>query len=345
MTFDQNVFMNRMVTLASIGIPKWYRVLALMLVAFMVVAGLMLYFVPWQQTAQASGVVSTLNPADRAQPISALVPGQIKRWHVNEGQSVKKGDPLVTLIDTDAGLVEKLNAQLNAADARLQANRLAVENARNNLARQKILLAEGLVSPRDIEAAQISLQERLATVAKTEEDKNTVSMSLARQSTQTKFAPQNGTVTRLQSGGTSTLVKSGDVLAWFVPDGVERMVRVSVGGLDAPLVTPGRKVRLQFEGWPIFQFSGWPGSSVGTFGGEVVAVDPVATHTGQFSAWIKPDSEDKPWPDDSVVRLDSRVKAWILLEEVKLGYELWRQLNNFPPENPNAAAQWGNNGK
>ena len=28
------------------------------------------------------------------------------------------------------------------------------------------------------------------------------------------------------------------------------------------------------------------------------------------------------------------VQAWVLLETVPVGYEIWRQLNNFPPELP-----------
>lgn len=39
MTFDSNVFMNKMTTLSSITIPRWYRVLAVMMVAFMIVTG------------------------------------------------------------------------------------------------------------------------------------------------------------------------------------------------------------------------------------------------------------------------------------------------------------------
>ncbi|MEC7359439.1 MAG: hypothetical protein VX914_05515, partial [Pseudomonadota bacterium] len=50
-----------------------------------------------------------------------------------------------------------------------------------------------------------------------------------------------------------------------------------------------------------------------------------------FNVWIKPDESDIPWPAESSARLGSRVKAWVLLEEVRLGYEMWRQLNNFPP--------------
>lgn len=332
MKFDQKAFMAKMNIVASQNVPQLHRVLAFMLVVFVGLTIALLYFTPWQQTAFGTGVVSTLDPSDRAQPISALVPGQIKTWHVQEGQSVKAGDPLVTLEDTDKQLVEKLNAQLRAAQSKYDADMLAVQNAQSNLDRQRKLAAEGLVSPRQIEAAEIVVQEKLATAANSQQSINTVSMSLARQSTQTKVAPQSGTVTQLHSGGISTMVKAGDILGWFVPEGVERMVRVKVNGLNAPLITPGRKARLQFEGWPIFQFSGWPSTSVGTFGGIVYTVEPVADANGQFTVWIKEDTNERPWPDERFARLDSRVNAWVLLEEVRLGYELWRQLNNFPPE-------------
>ena len=37
------------------------------------------------------------------------------------------------------------------------------------------------------------------------------------------------------------------------------------------------------------------------------------------------------WPDDRWLRQGVRAKGWVLLNEVSLGYELWRQLNGFPP--------------
>jgi len=158
---------------------------------------------------------------------------------------------------------------------------------------------------------------------------------------QTKKAPTDGTILRLLSAGNSTFVNAGDVLASFIPDGVERAASIMVSGLDAPLVYPGRKVRLQFEGWPVFQFSGWPSAAVGTFGGIVDFVEPIANQQGQFRVWIREDPDDAvDWPGQQFVRLGSRVTGWVLLNEVKLGYELWRQLNNFPPVNnlpPNAS--------
>jgi hypothetical protein len=191
-----------------------------------------------------------------------------------------------------------------------------------------------LVSPRTAEAAQIKVQELRAKASKTEEDINKVNMILDRQSTQTKVAPQDGTISRLISAGSSSLVSPGDVLAWFIPDGVKRVVMIKVNGLDASLIHKGRKVRIEFEGWPVFQFSGWPNNAIGTFGGNVAFVDPVADAQGFFTVWIEPDANQPPWPDETSARLGSRARAWVLLEQVSLGYEQWRQLNNFPPVNP-----------
>ncbi|MEW9799408.1 efflux RND transporter periplasmic adaptor subunit [Alteromonas sp. CYL-A6] len=332
MTNTERRYLAHVRTLTAIRIPKLHRVICGIIGLFIVSVALILWFTPWVQTAYGTGSVDSLDPSERTQAINALVPGQIKQWHVREGMSVKKGDPIVTLIDIDAGRLDKLQAQLTATQAGYDADLVAVANAQSNLARQRALLEQGLVSPREVEAAQIRVQELKAKAAKSEADINSVSMALSRQATQTKVAPTDGTIVGLVAGGGSTFVKEGDVLARFIPSGVERTVRISVSGLDAPLVQPGAKARLQFEGWPVIQFSGWPGTAVGTFGGEVVYVEPVADANGQFQVWIKPDNDDLPWPNENSVRLGSRVKAWVLLEEVRLGYEMWRQLNNFPPK-------------
>jgi hypothetical protein len=72
---------------------------------------------------------------------------------------------------------------------------------------------------------------------------------------------------------------------------------------------------------------------VGTFGGVVEFIEPIANNQGQFRVWVKEDPRDDAWPSAQYVRLGSRVRGWVLLDEVRLGYELWRQLNNFPPVN------------
>ena len=125
------------------------------------------------------------------------------------------------------------------------------------------------------------------------------------------------------------------MVATFVPDNVERAVELFIDGRDVALVRPGAKVRLQFEGWPVVQFSGWPSVAIGTFGGEIIAVDPSADTIGRFRVLVVEDKEDpNPWPDQRFVRFGSNARGWILLETVPVGYEIWRQLNNFPPNLP-----------
>ena len=327
-------FMEKITTLDSLTLPSGSKVISGILITFISITIAILQLTPWIQTAQGSGEVSTLDPKNRTQAISALVGGQIKTWHVKEGDYVKAGDPIVTLIDRDKALVENLQTQLEATKQRHQANLSAVANGQKNLERQKALLAQGLVSARDVEMVEIRLQDLQAKAAKTVAEVSEISVSLARQSTLTKVAPQNGRMLRLLAAGNSTYVKAGDVLAQFLPDSEEREVMIKVNGLDAPLVHAGRKVRLQFEGWPVLQFSGWPETAVGTFGGIVEFIEPVADINGQFNVWIKEDKTEDPWPNNNYIRIGSRVKGWILLEEVKLGYEMWRQLNNFPPIPP-----------
>ena len=326
-------FQAHIETLTVLGVPRADRVITLLILFLLASSIALLRFTPWVQTAYGNGVVSTVNPAQRTQAISALVPGQIETWHVREGDRVKLGDPIVTLRDTDEDLIGRLQAQINSIEIQQAANQTALRTAENDLVRRQSLFEQGLASKRDVEQVQIRIEELKAIAAATSAELNQVQVSLARQSIQTKVAPSDGTIMRLMSAGNSTFVQSGDMLASFIPDGVERSAALIVSGLDAPLVNPGRQVRLQFDGWPMFQFSGFPSASVGTFPGEVEFVEPIADASGRFRVWVKEDLSEGGWPGEQYVRLGSRVRGWILLEEVSLGYELWRQLNGFPPVN------------
>lgn len=337
----QNRYLNHIATLHELKVPRADRIITAVLLLLISFAATLLWLTPWVQTAYGDGTVSTLNPSQRTQAISALVPGQIETWHVQEGQRVRKGDPIVTLRDTDQNLIDRLNAEINAMEQQQTANINALETAENNLVRYRSLFEQGLVSQRELEQVQIGLEDLRANVAATTAELNRVRVNLARQSIQTKVAPTDGTILGLLSAGESTYVNAGDILASFIPDGVERSVALIVNGFDAPLVYPGRKVRLQFDGWPMFQFSGWPGASLGTFAGEVEFVEPIADASGRFQVWIREDLSEGGWPEERYVRLGSRVRGWVLLEEVRLGYELWRQLNAFPPVNT-ALSEQGN---
>jgi len=105
----------------------------------------------------------------------------------------------------------------------------------------------------------------------------------------------------------------------------------------------GTKVRLQFDGWPAIQFAGWPDLSVGTFGGVVAVIDARDTQN-LFRILVIPDYTDEAWPDRLFI--GSGVMGWAMLEEVPVWLEIWRQLNAFPPNFPQAYLdRYSTNGK
>ena len=129
-------------------------------------------------------------------------------------------------------------------------------------------------------------------------------------------------------------VKEGDQLFVIVPETSELAVELCVSGNDMPLIKEGDNVRLQFEGWPAVQFVGWPSVAVGTFGGKVNRVFPTDDAKGNFRVLVSPHKTtdtDSEWPDDRYLRQGVRANGWVLLKQVPLGYEVWRQLNGFPP--------------
>lgn len=219
-------------------------------------------------------------------------------------------------------------AALGRAEASLSAARREVKALRADKTRAE---ADTKAA---IEAAEVALQSARAELAKSEQELARTEVRLARQGVMTIEAPRAGTVLRLLVGQGAELVKAGDPIAAFVPDTDDRAIELWVDGLDAPLVAPGRHVRLQFEGWPAVQFVGWPSAAVGTFGGVVSFVDVTDDGHGRFRVVVLPDPEgpaEDRWPEPRYLRQGVRANGWILLDEVSLGYELWRQFNGFPP--------------
>jgi multidrug efflux pump subunit AcrA (membrane-fusion protein) len=322
-------------TLAAQRVPRVMRAVGWILSIGVIAAGLFLYYTPWVQTTSGFGTVTALNPNDRLQEINALVPGRIQEWFVRDGMHVSVGDPIVRIIDVDPQLLQRLSAEREQVIAKLEASQIAKETAEIDLERTSGLFDDGLASRREFEQARIRVEELRANVAEAAAELTRVDVNLSRQSEQIVRAPRDGIILRVFAGDAATFVAAGDVVATFVPDNVNRAIELFIDGRDVALVRPGAKVRLQFEGWPAIQFSGWPAVAVGTFGGEVVAVDPSAGADGRFRILVTEDETDEnPWPDERFVRFGATARGWVLLETVRAGYEVWRQLNNFPARLP-----------
>lgn len=190
---------------------------------------------------------------------------------------------------------------------------------------------DGEASINDARAALASAQSEVARVL---EDLPKLEARLSRQQNQEVFAPRDGIIMRILVNPDTQQVKEGDGVAILVPDSEDKAVELFISGNDIPLVGEGRKVRLQFQGYPVLQISGWPETAVGTFGGVVKLVDVTDSGSGNFRVLVVPDREDRDWPSSRYLRQGVRAKGWIFLNRVSVGYELWRRFNDFPPNLP-----------
>lgn len=311
-------------------VPQWQLYLNRVLLGLLFSLVFILSFVPWVQTSQGNGKVIAYSPNDRIQSINATVDGRINKWFISDGTYVQKGDPIVEIVDNDPNYVERLKLERDAAYKKYEAYKLASETAVLNYERQKKLYNQGLSARTKYEKAKIEYQKLLSNEAEAAASLAKAEVKLSRQETQLITAPRDGTILKVLFGSGSVQVKKNQEIATFVPDVESNAVEIYVDGNDLPLIQRGGKVRLQFEGWPAVQFSGWPSVAIGTFGGVVKNTDPSVSDNGKFRVIIVPDEKDQNWPDTQYLRQGTRVLAWLLLNEVSIGFELWRKLNGFP---------------
>ncbi len=143
-------------------------------------------------------------------------------------------------------------------------------------------------------------------------------------------APQDCYINKALITGIGETMKEGDAIVSITPALHNKAVELFVSPVDLPLVRIGDKVRIIFDGWPVFVFSGWPNVSFGTFGGVVVAIDQNVSENGQFRLLVAYDENDVDWPKQ--IRMGGGAKGILLLKDVPIWYEIWRQLNGFPPD-------------
>jgi hypothetical protein len=143
-------------------------------------------------------------------------------------------------------------------------------------------------------------------------------------------ATQSGQLVQAKSAGIGEIIKEGEKIATIVPNEHELAVEMFVSPVDLPLIQVGQKVRLVFDGYPTIVFSGWPKGSYGTFGGKVTSYENTISENGKFRVLIAEDKHDKPWP--VMLKVGSGAQGIALLKNVTIWYELWRNMNGFPPD-------------
>ncbi len=262
-------------------------------------------------------------------------------------------------------LRESMKIKIEQSQSKLQAEQVRFQNAENQYQRNKKLYDAGNIpltkfqefeykyqgSKADYLNAQLELgrveAEYLDKISKAESDlnntraeafdtqgdiakaRNEYANTEIRNEQYQILAPQDGYIVKAMKSGIAETIKEGDAICTIMPQASDMAVEMYVKAMDVPLISKGRKVRVQFDGWPALQVSGWPSVSVGTFGGEVRVIDYVNTKPGEFRILVVPDKSQDPWPEQ--LRVGSGTKGWVMLQDVPVWYELWRQLNGFPP--------------
>ncbi|QDU75356.1 multidrug resistance protein MdtN [Bremerella volcania] len=237
--------------------------------------------------------------------------------------------------------LEKLKKDLDVAESDLQSVKLEVEAALGELeAKKNERIQKEREAQTKVDYAKAMQQEALGQAASANKERRDVDIKLSELQRLKIRAPRDGTLYRVEVFEQGQMLKEGDPLFTIVPETTQRAVELWISGNDVPLVHTADHVRLQFEGWPAVQFAGWPSVAVGTFGGTVASVDATDDGMGNFRVLVVPDADAKnAWPDESYLRQGVQANGWVMLNQVPLGYEIWRQLNGFPPTAANSKAK------
>lgn len=229
---------------------------------------------------------------------------------------------------------KRLKVQETEAKVIEKSNKLA--ESRNELINTQLALNTAEYGYRQkVAKTQSDRFSTLSTLNEAEADVSKLSIQAANYTERNRLyyitAPQDGYIIQVKKAGIGEIIKEGDDILTVMPANYELAVALYIKPMDLPLITLDQEVRFIFDGWPAFVFSGWPGQSFGTFRGRVVAIDNNISSNGNYRILVGPISEDElEWP--KALRPGSGAQGIALLNNVPVWYEIWRQLNGFPPD-------------
>ncbi len=230
--------------------------------------------------------------------------------------------------------VEEKRAKLQELSAKLVSQENKFFTSKNNIINAQLAISSTEATYTDklsktegsLYSAQSGAYEAAVQVSKLE-------TSLANYSKRSSLlyiqAPQNGYINKAIKSGIGETFKEGEQLVNIMPANYDLAVEMYIQPIDLPLIHIGEKVRVQFDGWPAMVFSGWPNVSYGTYGAKIVVIENFISKNGKYRVLIVPDDNSEPWPE--AIRVGSGAKTIALLENVPIWFEIWRQINSFPP--------------
>ena len=253
-----------------------------------------------------------------------IAQAQFKRME----QMYKDGIESLTKLESRRLKLQDGQGKVISTENKLLTSRNALLNAQIELVSIKNQYQDKLAKARSDRFSSLSGQyDADATVSKMQNEYSNYSV---RQDMYYITAPQDGYITKAITTGLGETIKEGEKIVSIMPSNYELAVEMYVRPVDLPLMNKGQEVQLLFDGWPAVVFAGWPNSSLGMFKGRIVAIDNFASDNGKFRVLVAPHESHKAWP--TALRIGSGAEGMALLKNVRIWYELWRQLNAFPPD-------------
>lgn len=230
--------------------------------------------------------------------------------------------------------VEEKQSKLQEVTAKLTSQKNKLLSTRQDLINSKLAIATLQATYADkIAKAQSSLYTAESSGLDTEAQVSKLETSLANYTKRSSLlyitAPQAGYINKTIKAGLGETFKEGEPLVHIMPANYDLAVEMYVNPIDLPLIHIGEDVRVQFDGWPAIVFSGWPNVSYGTYGAKIVAIENFISPNGKYRVLLQPNSNEVAWPE--AIRVGSGAKTIALLENVPIWFEIWRQINSFPP--------------
>jgi multidrug resistance efflux pump len=267
--------------------------------------------------------------SDSAEWVAADIDFKISKQQYDRAQNMFKTG-IISLVE-----LEKRTAVFNKSLATSTEKQQKFQNTKQDLlianiemssiqqdAADKIFKARG-----EIAAANSEVSSTQADVSK---NMNQLSNYLIRGNQRWIIAPQNGQIVKAKKAGINEMVKEGDMVVEIIPNKIDHAVELFIEPMDLILLQLGQDVRLTFDGFPAVVFSGWPNSSYGTFPGVISTIETNVSENGKFRILVIPSRDEKKWPTE--LKMGAGVQGFALLKNVPVWYELWRQINGFPPD-------------
>jgi multidrug resistance efflux pump len=267
--------------------------------------------------------------SDSSEVVAAEVDFKIAQEQLSRGKQLYN-QGVVSLVE-----LERRTAQNNKALAILTEKQQKLLNTRQEINIIKIDInsirqeADDKIFKSRSEIAT-SRGEIAGTTGELAKNKNVLANYISRGNQKWLIAPQDGQIIKAKKSGINEIVKEGEMIVEMVPTKIDHAVELFIEPMDLILINPGQKIRMIFDGFPAIVFSGWPDNSYGTFAGEVLMVENNRNENGKFRILVIPDNQQKQWP--TALKTGTGARGFALLNTVPIWYELWRQINGFPPD-------------